>query len=37
MSNKTMYFAYGSNLWLDQMKHRCPESEFIGIGFLDDW
>ncbi|KIM48745.1 hypothetical protein M413DRAFT_437922 [Hebeloma cylindrosporum] len=37
MINKTVYFAYGSNLWLDQMKQRCPESKFVGIGFLDDW
>ena len=37
MGNKTMYFAYGSNLWLDQMSRRCPESKFIGIGFLNEW
>jgi len=37
MSSKTIYFAYGSNLWLDQMERRCPESKFIGIGLLDDW
>ncbi|KIM39271.1 hypothetical protein M413DRAFT_447212 [Hebeloma cylindrosporum] len=37
MSSKTVYFAYGSNLWLDQMGRRCPESKFIGIASLNDW
>jgi gamma-glutamylcyclotransferase len=31
------YFGYGSNMWLNQMNRRCPESTFIGIGFLRDW
>jgi hypothetical protein len=35
--SKTIYFGYGSNFWLDQMKRRCPDSKFIGIGKLDDW
>ncbi|KAF8969710.1 hypothetical protein BDZ97DRAFT_1915245 [Flammula alnicola] len=35
--SKTVYFGYGSNLWLDQMKRRCPESKFIGIGSLEGW
>jgi len=29
-----LYFGYGSNLWLDQMRQRCPSSHFIGIGRL---
>lgn len=29
-------FAYGSNLWHEQMKHRCPGSKFYGIGTLSD-
>ena len=33
----TLYFAYGSNLWLDQMARRCPGNTFIGIGVLRDW
>ncbi|KIM37079.1 hypothetical protein M413DRAFT_423923 [Hebeloma cylindrosporum] len=37
MSSKTIYFAYGSNLWLDQMERRCPESKFIGIALLNEW
>ncbi|KAF6763847.1 hypothetical protein DFP72DRAFT_485086 [Ephemerocybe angulata] len=34
---RTLYFGYGSNLWLDQMKRRCPESKLVGIGLLRDW
>jgi len=33
----TRYFAYGSNLWLDQMKHRCPKSPFVGVAMLPDY
>lgn len=33
----TLYFGYGSNLWLDQMKRRCPSSKYIGIATLRDW
>ncbi|KAF9649330.1 hypothetical protein BDM02DRAFT_3094995 [Thelephora ganbajun] len=32
-----LYFGYGSNLWLDQMIRRCPESKFIGLGVLQGW
>ena len=28
------YFAYGSNLWLDQMHRRCPDSSVVGIAIL---
>lgn len=31
---RTLYFAYGSNLWKDQMASRCPDSPFIGVGRL---
>ncbi|KIJ94571.1 hypothetical protein K443DRAFT_125165 [Laccaria amethystina LaAM-08-1] len=27
-------FAYGSNIWHEQMKHRCPGSKFYKIGTL---
>ncbi|KAF9053052.1 hypothetical protein BJ165DRAFT_1445107 [Panaeolus papilionaceus] len=37
MKKKTTYFGYGSNLWRDQMKRRCPKSTFIGIGILTNW
>ncbi|HHT9106877.1 MAG TPA: gamma-glutamylcyclotransferase family protein [Candidatus Wujingus californicus] len=29
-----LYFAYGSNLWLKQMKERCPDYRVIGKGIL---
>jgi len=28
------YFAYGSNLWLEQMSGRCPNHKVIGKGIL---
>lgn len=34
MATQRLYFAYGSNLHLDQMKRRCPESKYIGTGRL---
>lgn len=34
---RTLYFAYGSNLWLHQMAERCPSSPLVGIGRLDGW
>jgi len=37
MTNDIFYFGYGSNLWLDQMKKRCPESEYVGIGLMEGW
>lgn len=27
-------FAYGSNLWRDQMKNRCPGHQVVGQGVL---
>ncbi|KAF8872871.1 Butirosin biosynthesis, BtrG-like protein [Infundibulicybe gibba] len=33
----TLYFGYGSNLWLNQMKRRCPKSIYIGLAVLKDW
>lgn len=32
-----LYFAYGSNLNLDQMKKRCPEFKKIGYGILKNY
>ncbi|KAF4615037.1 hypothetical protein D9613_002641 [Agrocybe pediades] len=37
MSKNTIYFGYGSNLWLDQMKRRCPESKYLGVASLQNW
>ena len=31
------YLAYGANMDIETMKQRCPESEFLGTGILDDW
>ena len=30
----TIYFAYGSNINIEQMKHRCPTAKIIGKGIL---
>ena len=32
-----IYLAYGSNLNLNQMIERCPNSKFIGASFLEGW
>ncbi|KAI9773057.1 MAG: hypothetical protein M1840_008177 [Geoglossum simile] len=32
-----LYFGYGSNMWLDQMKRRCPNSPYVGIAILREW
>jgi gamma-glutamylcyclotransferase len=38
MSSKpTIYFGYGSNLWLHQMSIRCPSSQYLGIARLNDY
>lgn len=29
-----LHFAYGSNLWRDQMRRRCPRHQVCGIGVL---
>jgi gamma-glutamylcyclotransferase (GGCT)/AIG2-like uncharacterized protein YtfP len=31
-----LYFAYGSNMWREQMRQRCPEHEFLGIAVLPE-
>jgi gamma-glutamylcyclotransferase len=28
------YFAYGSNLWLEQMRERCPKHRVLSHGVL---
>lgn len=28
------YFAYGSNMDLEQMAWRCPQARVVGPGFL---
>ncbi|MGI9143111.1 MAG: gamma-glutamylcyclotransferase family protein [Fluviibacter sp.] len=32
-----IYAAYGSNLNHEQMARRCPNAEFIGTGFLQNY
>jgi gamma-glutamylcyclotransferase len=32
-----LYFGYGSNLWLEQMALRCPQSTFVGIAKLQNY
>jgi len=34
---KMLYFAYGSNLNLDQMSRRCPNADPVGGFVLQDW
>ncbi|KAF8533767.1 hypothetical protein BDD12DRAFT_945227 [Trichophaea hybrida] len=34
---QTLYFGYGSNLWLEQMARRCPESRFVGRAVLHNF
>ncbi|EKM82448.1 hypothetical protein AGABI1DRAFT_117923 [Agaricus bisporus var. burnettii JB137-S8] len=33
----SIYFGYGSNMWIDQMDRRCPENKYLGIARLADW
>lgn len=37
MEYKRLYIAYGSNINLEQMKHRCPHSKVIGTKMLPDY
>lgn len=33
----TMYFAYGSNINLEQMAYRCPDASVMGPVTLEGW
>jgi len=35
--NATLYFGYGSNLWLQQMELRCPASHYVGVARLNGY
>lgn len=35
--NKILYAAYGSNLNYEQMAWRCPNSEPVGLGMINDY
>ena len=32
-----LYFAYGSNINLDQMAYRCPDAQVVGPVMLEDY
>lgn len=34
---KKYYIAYGSNLNIRQMSHRCPGATVVGTGFIKDY
>ena len=34
---KFLYFAYGSNLNVGQMKQRCPDSAGVSTAVLNGW
>ena len=36
-TNPTIYFGYGSNLWLHQMALRCPTSQYLGVARLNGY
>jgi gamma-glutamylcyclotransferase (GGCT)/AIG2-like uncharacterized protein YtfP len=34
---RRLYIAYGSNMNLEQMKHRCPTAKVVGTALLRNW
>ena len=34
---KKYYIAYGSNLSVEQMAHRCPDAKVVGMAAIQDW
>ena len=37
MADGKLYFAYGSNINLDQMAYRCPDAQVVGPVTLEGW
>ena len=37
MAEDKLYFAYGSNINLDQMDYRCPDATIVGPVFLENY
>lgn len=37
MSKMKYYIAYGSNLSVKQMAHRCPDARIAGQAVLEGW
>ena len=35
--SKKYYIAYGSNLSVEQMAHRCPDATVAGMAAVPDW
>ena len=34
---RRFYIAYGSNLSVEQMAHRCPDAKIAGMAVLEGW
>jgi hypothetical protein len=32
-----LYFVYGSNLWLEQLRDCCPDHRKIGMGLVEGY
>ena len=37
MADTALYFAYGSNINLEQMAYRCPDAQVVGPVTLEGW
>ena len=37
MAEGKLYFAYGSNINLDQMAQRCPDAQVVGSVTLENY
>ena len=37
MMERPLYFAYGSNINLNQMRYRCPDASVYGQAVLDNY
>jgi len=37
MAEDRLYFAYGSNINLEQMDYRCPDASVVGPVVLEGW
>lgn len=37
MAEEKMYFAYGSNINLEQMAYRCPDAQMVGPVILENY
>ena len=35
--SEQLYFAYGSNMNMDQMAFRCPDASVVGVVRVDDY